>query len=244
MQLTPSKSDSNTIFPSDDPIWSAMVSDPATAITVVTVDGQMVYCNPQWDRHICSAYPTHGPHLTGKNLSEVLPEAQAREHAELIHRSIEGKQPLLVRKLCGGRMYRTWMYPIGSTNLGSGMGSGMGASMTTDEKPAVVFVTRAEVIEEAPSDSLPTGAAAVEFRNGGLGPLAALSPRELEVLTLLADGMTIREIAAQLHRSEKTVDKHRTSIHTKLGIHDRVALCDIARRAGLRAWSLRHPPFQ
>ncbi|MCC6229844.1 MAG: response regulator transcription factor [Phycisphaerales bacterium] len=192
----------------------------------------MVYCNPQWDRLISGAHPGHGVKMTGLRFNDVFPAAEASEFAELMRRSLEGKQPLLVRKLCGGRMFRSWLYPIDA----------MGR--VPFDQPMVVFSIRAEMIEEPPTESLPQGAAAVEFRSGGMGPLDALSPRELEVLALLAEGLTIREIAAKLHRSEKTIDKHRTSIHTKLGVHDRVALCDIARRAGLRSWSLPGVPFQ
>ncbi|MBL8760604.1 MAG: helix-turn-helix domain-containing protein [Phycisphaerae bacterium] len=216
----------------DNPLLGALLSDPASAVSLVRLDGTMVYCNPQWDRLMSAAHPGHGEHMTGLTLKDIFTTPQALEFGVLLHRSIEGKQPLLVRKLCGGRMFRCWLYPIEPTGR------------APFDRPLVAFLVRAEMIEEAPTESLPVGAAAVEFRSGGMGPLEVLSPRELEVLSLLAEGMTIREIAAKLHRSEKTIDKHRTSIHTKLGVHDRVALCDIARRAGLRSWSLQGAPFQ
>lgn len=232
MQLSTPRTDSRTIAAADHPILAALLSDPGVAVSLVSSDGMMVYCNPQWDRLISTAHPGHGAQMTGLTLADIFPSPQAREFAELMHRSLENKQPLLVRKLCGGRMFRSWLYPIEPTGR------------APFERPTVLFCIRAEMIEEAPNECLPQGAAAVEFRSGGMGPLEVLSPRELEVLALLAEGLTIREIAAKLHRSEKTIDKHRTSIHTKLGVHDRVALCDIARRAGLRSWSLPGAPFQ
>lgn len=232
MQLSSARNDSRSFLPADNPMLAALVSDPGVAVSLITLEGSMVYYNPQWDRLISAAHPGHGNLMTGLSLSDIFPGPQAREFAELIHRSLEHKQPLLVRKLCGGRMFRSWLHPIEPTGR------------APFDRPMVLFCIRAELIEEAPTDCLPQGAAAVEFRSGGMGPLDALSPRELEVLTLLAEGLTIREIAAKLHRSEKTIDKHRTSIHTKLGVHDRVALCDIARRAGLRSWSLQGAPFQ
>lgn len=232
MQLTTSRNDTRPSLPLDNPLLGALLSDPASAVSLVALDGTMTYCNPQWDRLMSAAHPGHGDRMTGQTLREVFPTAQALEFADLMQRSFEGKQPLLVRKLCGGRMFRCWLYPIEPNGR------------APFDRPLVAFLIRAEMIEEPPTDCLPQGAAAVEFRNGGMGPLEALSPRELEVLAHLADGMTIREIAAKLHRSEKTIDKHRTSIHTKLGVHDRVALCDIARRAGLRSWSVQGLPFQ
>lgn len=64
-------------------------------------------------------------------------------------------------------------------------------------------------------------------------PLAALTPRESEVLKLIAEGATTREIADALVIAEKTVDGHRTSILHKLGMRDRVELTRFAIRVGL-----------
>jgi RNA polymerase sigma factor (sigma-70 family) len=49
----------------------------------------------------------------------------------------------------------------------------------------------------------------------------ALSPREREVLQLIAEGKTSREIAEIMHLSVKTVQSHRTSLMQKLDLHDR-----------------------
>ncbi|HEY7034534.1 MAG TPA: tetratricopeptide repeat protein [Thermomicrobiales bacterium] len=60
-----------------------------------------------------------------------------------------------------------------------------------------------------------------------------LSPRELEVLTLLVQGQTNPEIAATLFISRKTASKHVTSILTKLGVDTRTAAATYAVRNGL-----------
>jgi DNA-binding NarL/FixJ family response regulator len=63
--------------------------------------------------------------------------------------------------------------------------------------------------------------------------LELLTPRELEVLKLIAEGHTSKEIAATLILSIKTVETHRANILSKLGMRDRVDLTRYAIRRGL-----------
>jgi DNA-binding NarL/FixJ family response regulator len=60
-----------------------------------------------------------------------------------------------------------------------------------------------------------------------------LTPRENEVLKLIAESHTAKEIAELLVISEKTVERHRSNILEKLGARDRVALTRYAIRRGL-----------
>jgi DNA-binding NarL/FixJ family response regulator len=65
-------------------------------------------------------------------------------------------------------------------------------------------------------------------------PLAALSPREREVLGLLLEGMPNKLIARRLGISEKTVKSHLTSVFRAIGVTDRVQAVLWAERQGLR----------
>jgi DNA-binding CsgD family transcriptional regulator len=60
-----------------------------------------------------------------------------------------------------------------------------------------------------------------------------LTGREREVLTLIADSKTTKEIAVILGVSAKTADSHRTKIMGKLGIHSTAGLVRYAIRAGI-----------
>ena len=60
-----------------------------------------------------------------------------------------------------------------------------------------------------------------------------LTPRELEVLKLIAEAHTSKEIATELFISVKTVERHRQNILDKLGMRDRVELTRYAIRRGL-----------
>jgi two-component system response regulator NreC len=61
----------------------------------------------------------------------------------------------------------------------------------------------------------------------------ALTPREVEVLQLIAEGYTNRQIGAALSLSVRTVESHRASIMDKLGLHSRVELAKYAAERGL-----------
>ncbi len=73
-----------------------------------------------------------------------------------------------------------------------------------------------------------------EWADGGLDrPQEELTPRELEVVKLIAEAHTNRQIADVLHVSEKTVESHRANLLHKLGMRDRVELVRYAIRRGL-----------
>jgi DNA-binding NarL/FixJ family response regulator len=60
-----------------------------------------------------------------------------------------------------------------------------------------------------------------------------LSPREQEVVKLIAEGLSGREIAEQLGISPRTVERHRANLLDKLGLQDRVEVTRYAIRRGL-----------
>ena len=70
-------------------------------------------------------------------------------------------------------------------------------------------------------------------RSGDEAPQDPLSPRELQVLKLIAEAHTSDQIALELAISRRTVDRHRENILGKLGMRDRVELTRYALRRGL-----------
>ncbi len=73
----------------------------------------------------------------------------------------------------------------------------------------------------------------LERGNSATDPLAPLTPRQREVLKLIAQGQSTKEIAYQLKISAKTVESHRAQLMERLAIHDVASLVRFAINAGL-----------
>jgi DNA-binding NarL/FixJ family response regulator len=76
-------------------------------------------------------------------------------------------------------------------------------------------------------------AARVQALSGHTTDSSGLSPRELEVVRLIAAGRTNSAIAAELYLSEKTVARHVSNIFAKLGVGTRTAAAAYAFEHGL-----------
>ncbi len=74
------------------------------------------------------------------------------------------------------------------------------------------------------------------------GPLGELSKRELEVLALVAEGLSNQRIAEELVISEHTVKRHVANILRRLGLSSRTAAASLAARHGLRRSSKTRQP--
>ncbi len=67
----------------------------------------------------------------------------------------------------------------------------------------------------------------------GHAKIERLSPRELQVLTLVAQGLTYKEVGAKLFLSERTIKYHMGEIVRRLHMENRAQLIEYAKRAGL-----------
>jgi DNA-binding NarL/FixJ family response regulator len=111
--------------------------------------------------------------------------------------------------------------------------------------PGVEVAAEYETAEDAraagiAADAVMTAPATAGRRDGsakepppGEMPVEHLTPRELQVLALLAEGLSNRGIAARLHISDQTVKFHVASIMGKLGTGNRVETVRLAVRRGL-----------
>lgn len=67
----------------------------------------------------------------------------------------------------------------------------------------------------------------------GRPPGEPLTGREVEVLTLVAQGLTYKEVGARLHLSERTIKYHMGEMVARLHVENRAQAIEVARRAGL-----------
>ena len=74
-----------------------------------------------------------------------------------------------------------------------------------------------------------------QLQNNSFSAFSVLTTRQREVLQLVAEGMTTREIADELHVSVKTVQTHQEQMMKKLGIHSIARVTKYAIRQGLTA---------
>ena len=102
----------------------------------------------------------------------------------------------------------------------------LGELQALGAQPAAKIVSRR--LRERGALNLPRGQRAATRANP-----ANLTPRELEVLTLLAEGLHNGEIAARLFLSEKTVSHHVSAVLRKLGVPNRVQAVTEATRLGI-----------
>ena len=79
----------------------------------------------------------------------------------------------------------------------------------------------------APRDDTPFNVSAASVERLGV------TPRELEILGLIADGLSTREIAERLFVSENTVKTHSSRLFAKLGARRRTQAVQLAKEAGL-----------
>lgn len=70
-------------------------------------------------------------------------------------------------------------------------------------------------------------------RSLGKAELSHLTPREIEIIRLIANGLVNKQIASKLNISKRTVDKHRTNILSKLNVNNSAELIAFAVKHGI-----------
>lgn len=197
---------------------SALLNDPLTGISIARLSGELVYANDQAAR-IFLGDDSQAGSFVGRSMWEVFPKDWMRERVDVGAEVLRSRVPALLRTVWRGRQVLSWLTPLDTEG--------------EDDQGRILAISRHSTEQVAGDEDAGGRYSFHESKLIRLGELDALSPRELEVLALVGQGLSIKEIAELFGRSEKTVQNHRDSIGAKLGLGNRVHVAAAARRAGL-----------
>jgi DNA-binding CsgD family transcriptional regulator len=197
-------------------VWQTLIADSGADVAICQADGRVLFMSPvlSWWAPV-RAFDG----VVGKNLLEIFPKAIAEERIALLRRVTETGKPVIIHAAWKGIRTRTVMRPLRNT---------AGAI------DRILIICRGTV----PSDetrAAQADAEVVQAQHVDKGQLAHLTPRELEILALIGQGLTTAAIAEKLFRSRKTIEAHRLSLGIKLNARNRVDLARIAVQSGLVA---------
>jgi DNA-binding CsgD family transcriptional regulator len=219
-------------------VWSALTADPLCGVSVITGEGRTLWMNDQAAR-LMHGHSATATEQLNKTWAERFSAEWICERLSILRHVGETGRPALVRSIWRGWQLFQWIHPVEPDDVP--------VRVSPLDRGGVFLVLHRRVSAEATKEQL----SSVEYETvqsevPDMGPLAPLSPRELEVMVLIGQGLSAKEAAAILGRSVKTIEHHRESIGRKLHINDRVALAALAHRAGLTfadaALVRGHPP--
>lgn len=126
----------------------------------------------------------------------------------------------------------------GPERLELAMAAGARGYMLKSSTPAQIVAGVRQVIlrdDQNPLglSSLASDLQALAASNSGYPRPQMLTAREQEVVRLLAEGRTVREVADELSLSVKTIEAHKLNLMRKLNIHDRASLVEYAVEQGI-----------
>ncbi len=198
----------NDVFAAE--FWNTLLHDTGCDVGVVDQDGRFLFVSQK-----LSFWRPENARV-GLTVNELLPADAAAERLELFRRVGTTGKPIVLHSVWRGVRTRTTLRRL---PLSGGV-------------TRLLITCRGTV----PSDRDRSETGDIEHVYAKFvdhGRLAVLTPRELEILRLVARGLTTAAIAKRLFRSRKTIEAHRLALGNKLGVRNRVELTRIAIEAGL-----------
>lgn len=189
-----------------DQAWETLVEAPGVGVNLCTNDGRTLFAN---DTDNVMYFGEDGKGLTSYEWSSRLPKAWASERLEFVRRALSLGQGLRVRSVWRGAQIVSLFQPIPG-----------------EDRCVIVSNKVAGPLGDSMGE-------VTHSRFVSLGVMSKLSPREVEVISLIGRGMPTRDIAELLDLSPKTVEKHRDAIVRKVGERSRIRLAEYAYDAGL-----------
>lgn len=199
--------------------WHGVVmSDPDACVLVVDDQGVVCAINDAGAAFFGMSDPEE---VLGKRPFDLIPQEAATERVAILNRVLSTGNQMIVHEMWNGVRARTQVFPMAPTADG--------------QQRALVIIRGAAQLSghEESRERLAGDFDVFNAKHLDLGPLKALTEREIEVLGLIGRGLTTAQIAKRIHRSVKTVEWHRASLGDKLKAKNRVQLAAMAIKAGL-----------
>ncbi len=193
--------------------WQALSAEKGVGLSVWTLDGVARFLSAG-ECELFGLDPSHAGENSNLDLNGAFPVDWAAERLHMLRHAHHENRTTRIRTIWHGRQLISLVTPVP-------------ASDTPDATAVCVVFTHpvAGVLED--------NGETIFSRFIQLGDLDRLSPRELEVISLIGRGLPTRLIAEHLGLSPKTVEKHRDAIVRKLGEKSRIRLATMAVIAGL-----------
>lgn len=201
-------------------VWQALSMTPGVGVSISDSEGRLIFVNPT-ARLLFSG--DEEIDYRGKTIADMHPPEFARERLALIQRVLKEKRPLSISHIYHGRRIHSTTWPI------------------ADPRPPFgrVIVVSRDCSQHDISSELDRKLPEFPTEYIDLGDLNVLSNRELEVLVMIGHGLTVPEVASRLHRSPKTIERHKAAIANKLGAHRQADIVSLVTTIGLNLDDLK-----
>lgn len=191
-------------------VSSLFRTEPGVGFAVCDERGLVLFVNERSAELFIQGTPDQA---IGKTLEELFGKAWSDERLEMLRRTRLTGRPVISRHILNGVQIQSTIRVL----------------CDDDDEPCFSIMTTTGEHDPPNAEQYDI----IESKLAHLGPLDALTRRELEVLALIGHGMTSPQIAAVLHRSARTIEQHCESIRGKLKAANRQHIADFARRACL-----------
>lgn len=196
-------------------IWLALSQTPGIGVSITDSQGNLLYVN---DTALVLFSGSSQVDYHGKSIADFHPQAFVDERLSLIARVLKENKPIGIDHIYNGHRIYSTIWPIRDR---------------TAPFNRVLVITRPTTAQAEIDRLIPNEIETIETSHIDLGPLGVLTRRELEVAVLLGHGLTVPKVAATLHRSPKTIERHRESIGKKLSMRSQAELVQLVTCMGL-----------
>lgn len=201
--------------PGDSPeMWMALAQTPGVGVSITDTHGNLLFVN---DTSLVLFSGSADTDYYGKTIADFHPPEFVAERLALINRVLTENRPLAIRHILNGNPIFSTVWPI--------------RDRIEPFNRALVISRPGPALEV--DGQIPSNIEVVPTEYIDLGPLSILTRRELEVLVLLGNGMSVPRAAAILHRSPKTIERHKESVSKKLSLRGQAELVYLVTSLGL-----------